>query len=74
MATELKFCLDISREQALRYYRGEARVVVATATTGQKVQFPAEQIRAFVGQDGIKGRFSIRFDDHHKLIDLKRIG
>ncbi len=73
MTTELKFRLDISRKQALRYYQGKARVVVVTTTIGQKLQFPAEQIRAFVSEDGIQGEFSIRFDNNNKLIGLKRV-
>lgn len=73
MASELRFYLNISREQALRYYQGVARVVTVTTTTGQKLQFPAEHIRSFIEQNGISGQFSIQFDDNNKLIDLKRI-
>jgi len=72
MATELQFYLNISREQALRYYQGTAKVVVVTTVDGQKLQFPAEHIRSFIGQDGIEGRFCIRFDDAHKLLGIKR--
>lgn len=73
MANELRFHLNISREQALRYYQGTARVVVVTTTTGQKLQFPAEHIRPFIEQNGISGQFSIQFDSGNKLIGLKRI-
>lgn len=73
MASELRFSLNISREQALRYYRGEAKVVVVIATNGQKIQFPAEHIRAFVDNNGIQGEFSIRFDENNKLIGLRRV-
>ncbi len=73
MATELQFYLNISREQAMRYYQGTARFVVVTANNGQKIQFPAEHIRSFIGQEGIEGRFSIQFDDNNKLIGLRRL-
>ncbi|MDC9725979.1 MAG: DUF2835 family protein [Gammaproteobacteria bacterium] len=73
MATELQFYLNISREQALRYYQGTAKVVVVTTTSGQKLQFPAEHIRSFIAQDGIEGWFSIQFDDENKLIALKKV-
>ena len=73
MANELRFYLNINREQALRYYQGTARAVVVTTTTGQKLQFPAEQIRPFIDQNGISGHFSIEFDNNNKLIRLKRI-
>jgi len=73
MPSELQFYLNISREQALRYYQGTARVVVVTTTTGQKLQFPAEHIRAFIGEKGIEGQFSIQFDDNNKLVGLNKL-
>ena len=73
MATELQFYLNISREQAMLYYQGTARFVVVTAMNGQKIQFPAEHIRSFIGLEGIEGRFSIQFDDNNKLIGLQRL-
>jgi len=73
MPTELQFYLNISREQALRYYQGTARAIVVTATNGQKLQFPAEHIRSFIGLNGIEGYFSIQFDDDNKLVGLKRV-
>jgi len=73
MATELQFYLNISREEVLRYYQGSARFVRVTATTGQKIQFPAEHLRAFIGANGIEGKFSIQFDENHKLVGLKKV-
>jgi len=73
MPTELQFYLNISREEALRYYQGSARAVIVTATTGQKLQFPAEHIRSFIGQNGIEGKFRIQFDNNNKLVGLTRI-
>ncbi|MCC5796213.1 MAG: DUF2835 domain-containing protein [Methylophaga sp.] len=73
MATERYFRLAISREEAMRYYKGEALVVVAYADNGQRLQFPALHIRRFIDQYGIHGRFRIRFDHNHKLIDLQKI-
>ncbi|MFW5425653.1 MAG: DUF2835 domain-containing protein [Methylophagaceae bacterium] len=70
---ELHFSLNVSREQALRYYQGTAKTVVVTAATGQKIQFPAEHIRSFIDQNGIQGQFSIQFDKENKLIGLNRI-
>jgi hypothetical protein len=73
MMMELQFSLNISREQALRYYQGSARTVIVTAVTGQKLQFPAEHIRSFIDQNGIQGEFRIQFDKDNKLIGLNRI-
>jgi hypothetical protein len=73
MATELRFSLDLPADQALRYYQGSARYVVVRAENGQRLQFPAEHIRPFIGQDGVTGRFSIQFDDNNKLLAIKRL-
>jgi hypothetical protein len=73
MANALRFYLNISREEALRYYQGTARAVIVTTIDGQKLQFPAEHIRPFIDQKGISGQFSIEFDNNNKLIGLKRI-
>ena len=70
---EIRFSLNLSKEQALRYYQGSARFVVVTAENGQRIQFPAEHIRPFIGAAGIQGWFSIRFDDDNKLIAIRRI-
>jgi hypothetical protein len=73
MANALRFYLNISREEALRYYQGTARAVIVTTIDGQKLQFPAEHIRPFIDQKGISGQFSIEFDSNNKLIGLKRV-
>jgi len=74
MATTLHFRLQLSRDEAMRYYQGKATKVVVRAENGQRVQFPAENIRPFIDQNGVDGVFSISFDDDNKMIGLKRIG
>ena len=70
----LTFRLNVDREEAMRYYRGEASAVVARTDTGQSLQFPALHVRRFITQNGIHGLFRIRFDDKHKLLNLERLG
>jgi hypothetical protein len=72
--TELRFRLHLPREEALRYYRGQATTVVTRASNGQTISFPAQHIRPFVNASGVNGLFRIRFDDNHKLIALERLG
>jgi hypothetical protein len=72
--TELRFRLNLSREEALRYYQGEASTVITRAENGQSISFPASHIRPFVNADGVRGLFRIRFDSRHKLQSLERIG
>lgn len=73
MAKELHFWLSVTREQALRYYEGNARVVSVVAKNGQRIQFPAENIRPFINENGVEGHFSIQYDNNHKLIEIKQI-
>lgn len=74
MASELTFRLHVEREEAMRYYQGKAQAVITRAENGQTLRFPAIHLRRFVEQNGIHGRFLIRFDAQHKLVDLQRIG
>ena len=73
MAIKLRFRLNLPPEEALRYYQGNARFVIVTAESGQRIQFPAEHIRPFIDQSGVQGYFSIQFDDNNKLLELRRI-
>lgn len=69
-----RFRLNLSAEQMRSYYEGVARQVIVRASDGRRVQFPAQWLRCFVTQDGVRGLFEMRFGDDHKLIDLRRIG
>lgn len=70
----VRFRIDISREQMLSYYGGAANQISTRADDGRVIRFPAQWLRPHVGTDGVHGRFEMRFDEQHKLIDLKRVG
>ena len=53
MAKALTFRINVDREEAMRYYRGEASAVVAITDSGQSLQFPALHVRRFITQSGI---------------------
>ena len=72
--TKLRFRLHLSRNEALRYYRGEASTVIVRALTGQSLSFPAQHIRPFVDASGVNGLFQISFDNNNKLQSIQRIG
>jgi hypothetical protein len=67
------FVLHISAEQYLEYYRGAARSILAEATTGQTVQFPASLVQRFVSTEGIHGNFVLTCDEHNKCVEMQRI-
>jgi hypothetical protein len=70
---QYRFHLHLTSLQCLEYYRGEARHVVALATNGQTVRFPANLLQRFVTQDGIEGDFVLTCDTDHKNARLERV-
>lgn len=70
---EFVFTLSISPDEYLRYYQGAARNVVAHASDGRTVRFPARELRAYVTRDGVHGRFRLRCDRHNRLVSFERI-
>lgn len=72
--TELRFRLQLPREEALRYYQGQASSVIVRASNGQTISFPAQHIRPFINATGVSGLFRIQFDDNNKLVALDRLG
>ena len=65
--------LRVSADEMLKYYRGEAATVYATASNGRTVQFPASALRQHVTADGVHGEFRLEFDDNHKLVRLEQV-
>ncbi len=70
---ESRFSLSISPEQYMEYYRGVVQQVVVRAHNGQKLQFPAKELRPFITQNGIQGNFRILYSDENKFIRIERI-
>lgn len=71
--TRYEFHLSIPPAKYVEYYRGTVRHVVARATTGQNVQFPASLLQKFVAPEGIVGRFVLTVDANHKVVSLERL-
>ena len=65
--------LDISREDYLRYYRGDAASVRAVDRQGRTVRFPASALRAHVTHSGVRGSFCLVTDNAHRLLEFARI-
>ena len=73
MPNQIRFSLDISSEDYLRYYRGSAHSVVVRAEDGRKVRFPASNLRPFVTREGVHGRFELLLDEENRLQELRRL-
>lgn len=65
--------LVISAEEFQRLYQGAVRDVLATASDGRRVRFPAMILRPFVTREGIRGRFEIVFDDNNRFQTVNRL-
>ncbi|ACB74419.1 DUF2835 domain-containing protein [Opitutus terrae] len=65
--------LHLTPDQMLGYYRGAVRTIVARATNGQTVQFPASVLQRHVTADGVHGRFRMEFDASHKFVRLEQL-
>ncbi len=68
-----RFHLYVTADQLLEYYRGHASQVIVTAENGQRVSFPAVELRQFATPDGVEGYFELRFTAENKLVGLTRI-
>ncbi len=70
---ELTIDLSIHRDEWLRLYRGEAKIVRTKSRDGRSVQFPANILSSFTSYDGVKGSFVIRFNANGKFHSIQRL-
>ena len=73
MANKVSFYVDISADAFLEYYKGNGRYVLVQDNEGRRIQFPAGALQAFVTHDGVRGHFTVSYDDDNRLIDIKRV-
>lgn len=67
------FVLNLTAEQILPYYRGQAKRLSVMSEQGLRLELPAERLRPFVTSYGIRGRFRLTTDDNHSFLDLERL-
>lgn len=70
---EIRFRLEISAQEYLRYYQGEVDSVLVTIIGGKTIQFPASALQKHVDQSGVNGSFRILFDNNNKMVSMERI-
>ena len=64
--------LNLSPERFQAYYQGVVENVVAMASDGRTVRFPARVLRPFLSYQGIQGTFDITFDANMKFQSICR--
>lgn len=74
MYQRMHIVLRISPHRLLHYYEGEVDTVVARATDGRVIRFPANILRSVVQSDGVQGTFELVFDENHKFVSISRVG
>lgn len=74
MHQRIHIVLRISPHRLLYYYEGEVDTVVARATDGRVIRFPASILRSVVQSDGVQGTFELVFDENHKFVSISRVG
>ena len=67
------FTLNISAADYQYFYQGVGKVIVTRTEDGQRLQFPANELRKFVSHSGVQGRFEIMFSRDNKLLDLRKV-
>jgi len=73
MDSEFHFSMNLSRQKYLQYYAGETISIQVQSDDGLMIRFPASALKPWVTHQGVSGKFIIRFDKNHKLIELKKL-
>jgi len=66
------FVIKMSAQEFLPYYQGSVHSIVATSTTGSRVQFPAMHMRKYLTSVGINGYFCLE-TENNKFKSLSKI-
>lgn len=66
------FSVNLSHQEFLPFYEGKVHTMVATTTTGIRVQFPAMHMRKFVSRNGISGYFCME-TQNNKFLSLTKL-
>jgi len=72
MNKSIEVVLTISADDFVALYQGVVRDVVAIATDGRRVRFPARILQPYVTHQGIQGRFVIQFDADNRFAGIAR--
>lgn len=73
MSSQFRFFIELSDQEYLNYYAGDATSVQVKTEDGLIIQFPASALKPWITHNGIYGYFMIKFDKNHKLIELTKL-
>ena len=70
---EIRFYLNMSSQEYLRYYQGNIDSIIVTLDDGRRIQFPAKALQKYVDSNGVRGAFRILFNENNKMTVLERV-
>ena len=73
MSKNIPFSLNLSYDQFISVYTGDAKYVVTRAFDGRNIKFPANILKPYLTRKGIQGNFIIYFDHQHKFKSLEKL-
>lgn len=66
--------LSISRDKMMRYYQGNAKMIVTQTRCGTTLQLAAKHLRPFLDHSGVHGVFRLTLSSDNRLISMEPIG
>ncbi len=73
MYSQFRFFIELTDQEYLNYYAGDATSVQVRTEDGLRIQFPASALKPWITHNGIHGYFMIKFDKNYKLIELTKL-
>jgi hypothetical protein len=70
---EVRFRLNLTAEQYLKYYEGNVDAVQVVSDDGRQIRFPAAVLRPYLTHAGISGYFVIHFDEQHRFRTIEKL-
>lgn len=69
----IRFSLNLSYDQFLAVYQGQAKRVSVIADDGRRIEFPAGKIQSYLTKKGIQGYFEMTLTETNKFVSIQKI-
>ncbi len=67
------FDIRLSAAEMMRYYRGQASLVVIRDRSGKVLHLHPRYLRPHLGPEGVVGSFELRLSEQGQFVELVRI-
>lgn len=69
----IRFRLNLSYDQYLAVYQGQAKTVSTLSEDGRRVVFPAGNVQRYLTKSGIQGYFEMELTEANKFVSIKKL-